>query len=311
MKKLYGLLSMFGLFEAVARYLGHRVPNSRIVKSLCYHVGEALYERGDTAPHIARLINGPLLNVDFRDRGPRSIYFFGTWEPDVTRIIQHLAKPGQIWIDAGANIGFFTILLSSIVGPAGRILAFEPNPVVADYISDSLRLNDTTNTTLVRAAVAEESGRDVILHVPANNCETAGGSGRASLVPQGDITDTREVKVKTIALDQYIRDENIKVDFMKIDIEGYEYSALEGMKQTLMVNPPLVIIAEANHLIDCMMPPREFISYVSTYGYVPFRIREKGLFSYQDGDDLDPIKDNNIAFIQPSAYHLIALLVVK
>jgi|GEM_PF-1265218 len=299
------LCSQSPILEKIVVSLGHSYPKLRPISSLCWHTGEQIYLRSPHHQRIAVLDNYYQLQVNLAEYGFREIYFFGVCEPEVTAIVKHLAKPGQIWFDVGANVGYFTILLSKIMGETGKIYAFEPNPITANLIENSITLNQVNNVTLVREAVSKTSGQEVILNVPINE------SGRASIIRQEDILEFNKVTVSTVSLDSYLAVHKIKVDFMKIDIEGAEILAFQGMASTLKNCPPKVIISEVSHRPECLSTPQQLIEYLITFGYCPYRMRNEGLFAYKSGESLHPNLDKDIAFVQPSALPLIQSLLAS
>ncbi len=301
------LLASWPPAERAVVWLGHHHPHSWLTRSLCYHTGEqACLKRPDKTERTARLSNGALMCLTLDDHQFRHIYFYGTYEPEVTALIQHLAKPGQVWFDVGANIGYYTILLSRLVGPQGWVHAFEPNSVVADYLTQSLVLNDIHNVCLTRAAVSEISGGEVSLYIPVSK---TGDSGQSSLLVHESVTHTREVSVPVLSLGAYVDDTGTSPDFMKIDIEGLEILAFRGMDNILTQKPPAVIISEVSHLPGCLATPEELIAYLMDFGYIPYRIREQGLYQYTLGNPLDGQRDFNFAFVQPDAFSLVQALI--
>lgn len=302
--------SRYSALENAVVWLGHHQPNSRVTGSLCYHVGEQAFLREPNIEKVAVLTTGARLQVTLSEHMFRHLYFYGVHEQEVTTLVTHLAKAGQTWLDVGGNIGYFTVLLSSLVGPSGQVHVFEPNPAVADYIARSIRLNDANNVRLNQAAVSSTTGEEITLYVPADTNAADGGSGRSSLVPQSDISQNREVRVPVIGLDDYIKQNQLNVDFMKIDVEGFEIQAFEGMSATLTSYPPKVIICEVSHRPECLATPKELISYVTQFGYRPYSIRTEGLYPHRQDSVLHPDLDANVAFVHREVLALVEAIVV-
>jgi FkbM family methyltransferase len=145
----------------------------------------------------------------------------GLWEPEVTQAIVDRLRPGEVSIDAGANLGFFSIVMASIVGPNGTVLSFEPNPRCADMLEASLALNGFADrVTVCRDPLGETDGLFVNLMVPANH---PGGA---------QITDVRlpgssSFAATTRRLDSF--QEAGKCSLIKIDTEGQEEAIWRGM----------------------------------------------------------------------------------
>ena len=299
--------------ERTAARLGHLLPQSRGVRNLCWHTGDRAARRPGRRglERVARLEGGGRLVVDLAEHAFRQMYFHGTYEPDVTRVVRHLAGPGQVWLDVGANAGFYTVLLSRLLGPTGSVHAFEPNPAMAARLRRSLALNGADNVTLHELAVSDATGT-ATLFVPrpgAGGEEVDGGSGRGSLIRQTDVADAEAVEVPQVRLDDVLSALPGRVDCMKIDVEGFELAAFRGMAATLADRPPRVILSEVSFFPDCLCRPAELIAHLCGWGYDAYRIRDDGLHRYRAGDRLDGRSDKDFAFVQDSARDRITMLV--
>lgn len=145
----------------------------------------------------------------------------------VRRALAERLKPGGVFIDAGANIGVFTVFGARRVGPEGTVIAIEMMPDTADRLRLHLRLNGLDNVRVVEAALSDGSGGEVTASVPARLF------GRASIVGGADPGEEwSEVKVRTVTLDE-IADGLGAIDVIKMDIEGAEEMALSGARATL------------------------------------------------------------------------------
>ncbi len=146
---------------------------------------------------------------------------------------QHL-KPGMTFVDAGANIGFFTVLGAGLVGPAGRVLAVEMMPDTAAILRRHITENGMTNVAVVEKALSDRSGQEVVAHAPRFH------AGQASIVVEDfDGDDTIEIRVMTVTLDEVAADLPV-IDFMKVDLEGAEAPAFDGAKGMLSRTRALV-----------------------------------------------------------------------
>jgi len=142
------------------------------------------------------------------------------WQPDVTSYLLDTIEPGQTVIDVGAHIGYFTIIMSRLVGNAGQVFAFEPDPHNFALLQKNLRLNRVHNVHAERKAVSDRIGR-ADLHIAENNT----GDHRLYGPPTG-----REVhEVDVVSLDDYFARPDAPVHLVKIDTQGLEPRILEGM----------------------------------------------------------------------------------
>jgi FkbM family methyltransferase len=144
-------------------------------------------------------------------------------EPAVLASIRRSLSAGDVFIDAGASIGFYTVVASRCVGPEGKVVAIEMLPETALRLQENIRLNGLTNVVVREGALSDVSGDRVLARVQK------GHSGRASL-------DLRRpgilVSVETITLDEVVRDlEHVRM--VKMDLEGGEASALRGFSHSI------------------------------------------------------------------------------
>ena len=157
---------------------------------------------------------------------------FGTFEPQETALVQSVVKSGDFVVDLGAHIGYYTLLFSKLVGPLGRVIAFEPAPDFCAILRRNVSTNGLTNVTIENAAVGATSHAGV-LHLSANALDryTEGRSG------------SETVPIEVVALDNYFP-AGIKIDLLKIDIQGAEAAALRGMERVLAQSPNVRILME-------------------------------------------------------------------
>jgi FkbM family methyltransferase len=167
------------------------------------------------------------------DRNTRAAAEIGC-EPDVTRLMMRALKPGDIAVDVGANIGFFTVLMGKLVGPTGKVHAFEPHPENVRRLHRNLVLNDLHNVIVYENA-AWEMERELTLYTSAD-------SGEHSLRVPSMSTGSRTVEGVRVA---HALPEGAKPRLIKIDVEGAEVSALKGIEPLFTTCSPL-IVAEMN-----------------------------------------------------------------
>jgi FkbM family methyltransferase len=156
------------------------------------------------------------------------------YEPAETRFVRKHLKGGDTFLDIGANIGWFTLLANSLVGPSGQDHAFEPHPIIGDYLGKTLEMNKLANVRLHRAGVFDEVlSADLAW---SKNTDNFGGS--FILRDQATTSDMRTQTVPLVSLDSL---ELGKVDFIKIDIEGAEMRAFKGGMHLLSKYRPVVL----------------------------------------------------------------------
>jgi len=164
------------------------------------------------------------------------------YEPYVAQEVHRLLRPGDTFIDVGANVGFFTLLAATLVGPQGNVIAFEPNPENCNLLLRSLAQNELRNVRLHQNAVAEAAQQFAF--------SSGGADSNARLMRPEELHGLQEhyAHVEAVTLDEALKDES-RVDLIKIDIEGAEPRAWQGMQAVLRNHRPVIISEYSPDLI--------------------------------------------------------------
>lgn len=170
----------------------------------------------------------------------------GLYELDTARWLRRLLRPGMSFADCGANIGYFTLLAARLVGPAGRVDAFEPDPVnrarLESHIADNLRAGHDAPVRVHPVALASQPGT-VTLFRAAGSDANHGMSSLFRDAAAGTAETSSSHQVPTARLDQLLA---APPDVVKIDIEGAEFDAIKGMAGILAGDRPPAMIIEHN-----------------------------------------------------------------
>jgi FkbM family methyltransferase len=143
-----------------------------------------------------------------------------SYEPSMVAVLEHYLAPGQVFLDLGANEGYFSVIASRLVGPGGRVIAVEPQSRLWSVLATNLALNHCANARLAALAVADHCGA-VTLHL-APECM----SGASSLFRATRYRVPTE-KVECVTLEELFRRYGLaSCDLMKVDVEGSEYEIL-------------------------------------------------------------------------------------
>lgn len=167
------------------------------------------------------------------------------YEPDMRQAIIRLSEPGFTAYDIGANVGIFSFLFLSLVGPKGHVYAFEPEPNNNECLRRSIEKSGTDGITLDRRAVGNKV--DVALF------DRRGGAFSGRLVSDNEKYNPTDniIEVRSTTLDRLVSDEGYFLpDIMNIDVEGNEALVLSGMTGILRDNPPIIICELHQHLGD-------------------------------------------------------------
>lgn len=191
----------------------------------------------------------------------------GMYERGTTWLFTKLLKRGSVVVDLGASFGYYTLLTSRVVNLEGRVFSFEPDPISYDILLKNVHMNKCTNVITVNKAISDRRGKAKFYIHKYHD--------RSSLYK--NYNSVREVIVDTISLDEYFEDKAYKIDLIKMDIEGAEMFALEGMTQILANNRDLKIITEFYPLAleKAGCPPAEFLKALTSYGFRLYRINER------------------------------------
>ncbi len=166
----------------------------------------------------------PLLRLhDRAETVSNFIRQYGVWQRPITTFLISYLKEGDVFVDVGANIGYFSVYAGLCVGQSGRVHAVEPAPDNAALLAANLELNGLSNAEVHRTAVADFTGEATLFQGEFN-------AGAHSLLRKGDLAPGVEVPVTT--LDELLSGEP-KVKLIKIDVQGAEISVLRGMKDLL------------------------------------------------------------------------------
>lgn len=150
-------------------------------------------------------------------------------EPESVFVMLRVLKEGDVAVDAGANIGFFTILMSRLVGPRGRVVAFEPDKRNTVKLAANLALNKCENVKVVGKALWSSHGGTVPMF-----CYSDAGS--TSLWSYNGADKSSEVKTTTLDYEL-----GVAPHFIKMDVEGSELRVLRGARVALAAHPTLVM----------------------------------------------------------------------
>jgi FkbM family methyltransferase len=155
---------------------------------------------------------------DLRDAIAREACFMGHYEPQETAVVQSLLKPGGCFVDVGANWGYFSLLGAGLVGPAGRVVAFEPHPALFDALTENVRRNHLSQVTALRVAAADRDGEMNL----AGFANDGGNSGLSRLTHEPD-SSAPNFNVPARLLEGVLDEHGVgPVDLLKMDIEGGE-----------------------------------------------------------------------------------------
>lgn len=200
------------------------------------------------------------------------LLIFKTHEPVSTKIIEKKLKRGMTCLEIGANIGYYTLLEHKIIGNEGKIIALEPSPVNFDILQKNVKSQKIENIILKNIAGGDIDGnvKFLIYEGAGNSCMVI-QEGQKQKWP-GKIIDVPIRKIDSVLEELGIE----KIDFLRMDVEGYENHVLNGLSNTLKSSKPIIhievhvnIVGRANTIT--MLKNLQNIGYDVT-AYVPREI---------------------------------------
>ncbi len=214
----------------------------------------------------------------------------GFWEIWITEAMVELIKPGMVVADIGANLGYFTLLMSDLVGPAGRVHAFEPNPQMVERLNKSLVVNGfNTRAEVHEVLLGRENGEVMSFHVP----ELAPGGAYMLPITDGDL-GSDAIVLATQRLDS--REDWQRIEFMKIDVEGAEESIWAGAEQMLKQSALKIVVLE--FVPSRYADPAGFLNQLAEHGFsLEFICPYRGIQTITYEDLLHQDRKNEIVML--------------
>lgn len=269
------------LLEAV-RLVPHDASRARLYRSFSWPLVQAIDVR------ITVATPGGPMEVDTGDAVGRVVAVSGIWEPNATAIVRRLLAPGDVFVDIGAHTGYYTLLAADIVGAAGHVYAFEPSPARYRELLANLSRSTATNVSAFDVGAGAADGTATLYEAPRPNTSastlSAGALARPAVATRDEF---RPVAVKVVAAESVLPSNVLeRVRVVKVDVEGYEIEAIQGMERLLAAEAPLVVLVEvspawsgegsvwierlcARHALEPWLVSNEY----TLAGYFPLRVR--------------------------------------
>jgi FkbM family methyltransferase len=182
-------------------------------------------------------------------------------------LFRQIIQPGDTVVEVGGHIGYMSLIYSQQVGNNGQVIVFEPGTNNLPYIKRNIDNSGRKNISIIEAAISNADGyttfymedltgqNNSLLHDYEHTQINAKNAGVAA--------KSTPIEVKTWKLDTYLTEKNIQPAFIKIDIEGAEWMALEGMQNTLRNNPPVM-------MIEVTAENEKVFDFLTSFGYQLF-----------------------------------------
>jgi FkbM family methyltransferase len=186
------------------------------------------------------LKNGDMIYVNSNDYGTSADYIDGgEYEPDNLQALFSFLKADTVFLDIGANLGFFSLLVGDRLRRCGKVIAFEPQPNLAELFRRSVYRNQLLDIVTIHPFGLSETPGRFPLWIP----KTFRGGARLGEMPEAIRGDFEEISVETRRLDDLVGPEFV-CDLVKIDVEGHELSVLNGMRGVVGRSPDIKLLIE-------------------------------------------------------------------
>jgi FkbM family methyltransferase len=262
-----------------------------------FYLKKFIHDNSDLVNHLGlkqiKLAHAGKMELQTNDYIDHWLYTGADFEPHVVSLFLKLINKGNNVLDIGANIGYFSLIASRIVGSIGTVYAFEPTPSTIQKLQKNIQLNNCSNIKVYQKAVSESNGK-AIFKIPS---DTIKNSGRASF---RDIEENyTSVEVETIHLDS-ILSELEPIQLIKIDIEGAEAMALMGMVQLIERDLPVFIMELSDFYLKQLGSSATFI--------LDF-FRERNYRVFINGEGLQELNQNIV--LKEYQYDILCIPVSK
>ncbi len=202
------------------------------------------------------------------------LYISGTYEPNSLLVLKKFLKQNDVFLDVGANAGIYTLFASRCVGEGGKIISFEPSSREYALLEENVQLNALRNVVLEKRAVSDACGIKFLrLAIEKHN----GQNTLCDNFAYEDAFSSLKESVAVVSLDQYVKNNALKrINFIKMDIEGAELSALQGAKQIFHQYRPLLLMEICQSALKRnKISLRSIYHFFETYQYQTFSIDDQ------------------------------------
>lgn len=206
--------------------------------------GLAMYIHGEQDRHVSRRLREE-----------------GIWEPYETSLVLQLLQPGHVFVDVGANIGYFSLLAATRVGEAGAVFAFEPDPANFELFMASTRHNGLANIIRAEQAGLAATAGDAMLYLSEDNL------GDHQIFATDGARKSKSIQL--LQGSEYLGPVTGRVDLLKVDTQGSEYGVILGLMpllQSLAAAPRIIIELTPLSLRQCGSSGRALISLLAELG---------------------------------------------
>ena len=243
----------------------------------------------DNKVYKKRLHNNFYMLLNPTEHIQQQLFWYGCYEKELGDLVKKMLRPDDVFIDIGANIGYFS-LLAATISPTIKVISFEPVKDLFKKMDKNFSINDSKNIIAINAAVGEINEHRHLYLSAIDNL------GMSSFQQPENYSGKRE-KVEVIVVDDWFKTSGLtKIDLIKLDIEGSELAALKGMRTVLEKQMP-VLIVEINPeaLLLFGLKPLDICNYLSQLDFDGFLISENSRLEHLNSNEIS--QTINVLFI--------------
>lgn len=275
----------------------------RLSRELCLHWAKSLVAPGylyqfldkysaymGDAPLWKTLKGGKKIKCNLADTVHQQIYFWGAYEPIECYLICQIAKKGMTIVDAGANIGFYSLMFSNVVAENGKVFSFEPVPHNYQQFQENLdHSQNVENVQLILKGLWNKT--ETLTFSLDESMDKNAGSFTAGKVQSA----FKQFSCHVTTLDEFVDENRIeKIDIIKMDIEGAELNALRGAENVLRKDHPIILLEVCDYTCASVgHTPDDLWNYLKQFDYKIFEIAST-FERCKKRDDFRGIKQSNV-----------------
>jgi FkbM family methyltransferase len=246
------------------------------VKKLPYRIKIKLEQKKACKGLIIKDVQGSLMVLDLSDVGiSHELLLTGVHEAESTKQIRREIKSGMTILEIGANIGYYSLIEAQLVGEKGKIYAFEPSPINMKLLKTNIALNSLEN--IVEAypyGVGSKTAKRKFYLMSKGNMSSFVPRKEDSIIKTLDTID-----VEVVSLDKFFGINSVSIDYVRMDVEGFEFEVIKGMNRILTSEKcPMGLFIEihSESLNNNGSSCKEFVNYVTNMGYKIKKARYRG-----------------------------------
>ena len=211
----------------------------------------------------------------------QNIYFVGAYERAELNLLNRHLSEDSVFVDIGANFGLYSLVASQKITNSGEIICFEPFPKNYAALKKNISLNSKSYIISENIALGDKKDELKLYYQPNEK--------NLGIVSANFMENSKTIKVDVMSFDEYVKENGVdKIDFIKIDVEGFENQVINGMKKTLELFSPMILIEifdedilKSNH--------HNAHDYLTRIGYSKYFIDDFGNLT---GENTNPNRKN-------------------